>query len=275
MMGRRLTVLLLFVCVLAVRGQWQLTDYSIENSLQQLNFSRDFDTTTSSFTLFNCFGAFDLYYGNNPPTVGSPNKVAYNPSTSSSTFGFPGFTGTVYLLGNCLTTQAGNPFCANFTLVQHGSDQDVSQFFVKTPTSGGSVRGKVDKGGKSGSVTWDVVNPGNQQETYDLYWANTQTAPSGQSFSTACSVRSWMNRFTAAQGTVKNNGDGTWTAEVVNLDRDTPFTVVILANRANSISGVYNSIALNGKDTVSTTSSSSHTTICLLSCLLLVIFVIA
>eukprot|EP00026_Physarum_polycephalum_P013863 Phypoly_transcript_14316.p1 GENE.Phypoly_transcript_14316~~Phypoly_transcript_14316.p1 ORF type:complete len:265 (+),score=38.63 Phypoly_transcript_14316:92-886(+) len=232
---------LCFALIVNVIGTYTATHYTIPCDTKQLAVSLTL-TNPLFVSDFHCVGEYDTYFELNAPATTDSTEYPWNATLLYSTSPYMNLTGFVNYL--YVARNNYNGICAEFDLVTYDNEDDFNTFYVLP--SNPVVTAKLAEGGKSGSISW--TKTGNPQDTYELYWANTQTAPAGQNFATACSVKAWMKPFTSDNGAIKDNGDNTMTATVKNLNPNTPFNIVVVANRGNNtISGVYDSIALNGK----------------------------
>jgi len=233
-------VLVFSLLITGSMGLWNLTtDITIPTQAKQLTYTLPINGFLN-ISVFHCFGEFDWYIGADAvPT--SSNYSQYIPWAGDTLISGVGwnFTGTLYFLWVCLNTYPGNA-CATLDLIVNDQATTLSSIFP-TPVNS-DLKGSLFNNRNSGNVTWTKTD--NPTDTYDVYW-ETAGEGKGDYLSTACAVRTWMNNFTATQGSINDNGDNTETITVINLDPKVPFTVVVVVNRAAGYSSVYNAFILN------------------------------
>jgi hypothetical protein len=243
----------LFICLLialiaSCLGSWDIHTYSIPCDTMELRVNYTLPSNPTFFTLFYCFEEFDAYSTvNNIATTDSVDQL-WDPNSLYSTvvYNVTGYANFLFKARNNNSTYNGT--CATFNHVVYTAESDFDTFYVQPKDR--TETAKLASGGTSGSVYWKKTD--NPTDTYEVYWAETQEAPQGQNWATACSVRQWMNPFTDEQGEIDTDDEETGEVKVKNLDPKTPFTVVVVVNRGgNSIAGVYDRIALNGKSAAS------------------------
>jgi len=240
---------LLFYCfffafIASTLGTWTINHYEIPCDTKELSLNFSATGNATFFSTFYCFGEFDGWSAYNDIATTDSNPQLWDPNVLETTVIYNG-TGYVNFLWKAKNTYNGTA-CATFDHAVYQYDDELPQHYVTIDEDDRAPSGKLSNGGKDGVVTWKKTS--DSSDTYSLYWTNTQTAPSGQNFATACSVRAWMNNFTSDQGTFDTSGATTVTATVTNLDPKQPFTVVLVASRgSDTVANVYDSISLNGK----------------------------
>lgn len=225
----------------SVLGSWEIYNFQIPCGQQQLTGSFPMLNLPTYFSIFYCQGDVNQYSSPIGNASVSDNPQLYDNTNLYQTIAY-NLTGTINFLWTTSSTTSNTTTCATFSIAVYQTPDDFNNLYVQPPDR--TETPKLTNSGKSGTVTWSKT--GDNNDTYSVYWANTKTPPSGESFASACSVRQWMSPFTLDQGTVADNGDGTLTATVNSLNTKIPFTVVVVADRgANTISGVYDSAVLN------------------------------
>jgi len=130
------------------------------------------------------------------------------------------------------------------------SQDDPDLFIVPQPGNNGNVVGKLASNGESGTLQWAATN--NHSDTYTLYWVDGTAVPAGNTYATACGVRRWMNLFGSDQGDFSQQSDGSWLANVKNLNTKTPRVVVVVVDRPGCYSNTYEAFVFNGAAVVTT-----------------------
>jgi len=186
--------------------------------------------------LVPCFGEYNwvAYYGGQMypyPWAGKSYDVIYQP-----------MTGTYTIAVEVTGINNYNGIEAEFDYIVSQTDPDIH--IVPQPGNGKAVTGKLSSDGGSGTLQWQPTD--NATDTYSLYWIDGQTIPAGNTYSTACGVRRWMKPWTSDQGDFSKQSDGTWLANVKNLNTKTPRAVVVVVDRPGAYSAAYTTFIFNG-----------------------------
>jgi hypothetical protein len=234
---------LFYTCVAQVAPVFQ---YNITLTPDDNSYTTSFPVAineTWSVGTVPCFGSYDWFVG----VDFVPNRTVY---TSAHLFSQSGnaFTGTTipglqdsytfYVWAESNSNYNG--IAAQFDILAY--DSDPSETLIPIPGNNGQVSGKLASGGGSGSLKW--TGTGDSEDVYQLYSHNGPATDGGNFPFTACGVRRWMQNYTAKS--VTNNGDGTYTADVDNLNSKDPFTVTVVAQRPGGYAAAYYSFVFNG-----------------------------
>jgi len=195
-----------------------------------------------------CFGEYDWFIGVNFEPNRTTKSFAFLFSETGNAYSAAGspsqdipYTFYIYAESNSNYDGIG----AEFDIIADVEDPSVT--LIPIPGNDGKVTGKLDSGGGSGTLKW--TSTGNNEDVYELYSHLGKNPVSGGFFPyTACGVRRYFQNFT--QGSITNNNDGTYTADVNDLDVKNPLTVTVVAQRINGYAASYTSFVFNGASTM-------------------------
>jgi len=238
-------------------GVWNF-DAEIGNdqprSLLYSFYNGAYDTVLNvSLAFVPCFGAVDIHIGFDE--IPSPSKknfydIPWDSSQYIQQFMVPYVytNDTIYILFTAPKTYSGQSVSAVFQFVIWTTYSYPFSVYDKFPLINNvGLSSTISSGGNSGTVKWQKTS--NRNDNYTVWYSDVN----GKSFNsdntgnyslTGCSVERFFHPFTK-DISLKDNGDGTITASLSNLNgkRITPVTVVVTREGGSSAS--YETIFFN------------------------------
>jgi len=213
-----------------------------------------FDTILNvSVAYVPCFGAVDIHIGfDEIPTPSGKNfyDIPWDGTQSLQQFMVPYVytNDTIYILFSADKTYTGQSISAAFQFVIWTTYSYPFSIYTALPQiPNDQLTATIASGGGSGSVKWQKTS--NPSDNYTVWYSNVNSKSfnsdnTGNYSLTGCSVERFFIPFTSGIS-IKDNGDGTMTASLSNLNGKVITPVTVVVTRPAGLSASYETIYFN------------------------------
>jgi len=204
-----------------------------------------------SFAMFPCFGAIDIHIDvDEIPSTTKPNPhdIPWDGNQYFQQYQiqllFP--NSTAYFLFVAKKTYTNQPVSAIFQFVAWTATK-FSIFDTYPYINNNGLTATIASGGGSGTIKWQKTS--NPSDNYTVWYSDVNSKSfnsdnTGNYSLTGCSVQRFFHPFTK-DISVKDNGDGTITASLSNLNGKVITPVTVVVTREGGSSAAYETIYFN------------------------------
>jgi len=208
-----------------------------------------------SVAFIPCFGAVDIYVGfDYIPSPNTPNENFYHIPWDNTKFlqqfmvPYVYTNDTIYFLFQADNTYSGQSVSAVFQFVIWTTYSTGFSVYTKFPQVNNiGLTSTIASGGGSGTVKWQKTS--NPSDNYTVWYSTVNSKSfnsdtTGNYSLTGCSVERFFLPFTN-DISIKDNGDGTITAALSNLNGKVITPVTVVVTREEGTSAAYETIYFN------------------------------
>jgi len=204
---------------------------------------------TVNIAMIPCFGDIDVYTGYDavPTTVNFFSHKAWDSTASLQELSVElvDLNSTIYVLftGNKLFGSASLSAAFHFVMWTNQTGFDINEKYPLVQNL--DLNPKLQT--KGATVSWHKTS--NSNDNYTVYYSsinskNLNSESTGLYALTGCSVERAFSQYTK-DVSIKDNGDGTQTATISNLDTTKITPVSVVVSRVDGLSAAYETVYLN------------------------------
>eukprot|EP01112_Ceratiomyxa_fruticulosa_P016298 TRINITY_DN4900_c0_g1_i5.p1 TRINITY_DN4900_c0_g1~~TRINITY_DN4900_c0_g1_i5.p1 ORF type:complete len:236 (+),score=48.89 TRINITY_DN4900_c0_g1_i5:789-1496(+) len=201
--------------------------------------------------MFPCFGAIDIHVGVDiipSTTKPNPKDIPWDGSQYVQQYQIRYLlpNSTAYFLFVAKKTYSGQPVSAVFQFVAWTSPL-FSLFDTYPYINNNTLTATIVSKGGNGTIKWQKTS--NRNDNYTVWYSDVNSESfnsdnTGNYSLTGCSVQRFFHPFTK-DISIKDNGDGTMTASISNLNSTVITPVTVVVSREGGSSAAYQTIYFN------------------------------